>query len=335
MFKRKIFSVLLIFILVLSGCGQTVYAPSFGADESKKLVVYTAHKEEIYGPIVREFEDRTGIMVDVVTGGTNELLSKISEESDSPKCDVMFGGGVDSLSAYTDLFYGYECSVSDKLFDDYRQKDDKYTVFSTFPIVFIYNRKLVYSAGTPRTWHELLNNHWAGQIAFADPSKSGSAYTSLCTLIEITGDKYDRDEAIRLFAKNLKGELSSGSSKAVEDVVSGSKLIGITTEDIAKKYIMQGAQIGIVYPEDGTSLLPDGTAIVNGAPHLDNAILFLEFTVSDDVQNLLQDYCYRHSVRKDINVKSNVSAIEYDILWAEENRKEIIDRLNETIGGEK
>ena len=62
-------------LAILSACGAgepetAAYAPA----ESERLVIYTAHKEEVYWPIVQEFERRTGIWVDVVAGGTNELL---------------------------------------------------------------------------------------------------------------------------------------------------------------------------------------------------------------------------------------------------------------------
>ena len=88
--------------LALSGCDApqkeetpVEYAPS----EDRTLVIYTSHKEEVYRPIVEEFEERTGIWVDVVSGGTGELLKRISQETEDPQADVMFGGGVDSLCA--------------------------------------------------------------------------------------------------------------------------------------------------------------------------------------------------------------------------------------------
>ena len=68
--------------VLLSGCGAGGgdSGPSpFAPEELDRLVVYTSHKEEVWWPIVREFEERTGIWVDVVTGGTNELLSRIAQ----------------------------------------------------------------------------------------------------------------------------------------------------------------------------------------------------------------------------------------------------------------
>ncbi len=48
--------------------------------EEKRLTVYTSHKQEVYAPIIKEFEERTGIWVEVVPGGTTELLERIREE---------------------------------------------------------------------------------------------------------------------------------------------------------------------------------------------------------------------------------------------------------------
>ena len=69
--------------LLLTGCagspGQS--AATLAPAESDRGVIYTSHKEEVYGPIVKEFEARTGIWAEVVTGGTNELLARIAGEA--------------------------------------------------------------------------------------------------------------------------------------------------------------------------------------------------------------------------------------------------------------
>ena len=48
-------------------------------------MVYTSHKEEVWQPIVREFESRTGIWVDVVVGGSSELLERLDQEKEHPR----------------------------------------------------------------------------------------------------------------------------------------------------------------------------------------------------------------------------------------------------------
>ena len=87
---------------VLSACGSrdTEATPDFSdIPADQKLTIYTAHKAEVYRPIIQEFEERTGIWVELVTGGSFELLERIEKEQAAPKADVMFGGGVESLES--------------------------------------------------------------------------------------------------------------------------------------------------------------------------------------------------------------------------------------------
>gem|GEM_PF-6020381 len=80
----------------LTGCAPAAQdTAAYAPDESERLVLYTSHKKEVWWPIVKEFESRTGIWVEVVQGGTNELLEQLQKEQDAPRADVMFGGGVD------------------------------------------------------------------------------------------------------------------------------------------------------------------------------------------------------------------------------------------------
>lgn len=62
-------------------CFLSVSALADAPDETERLVVYTSHKEEVYQPIVEEFERRTGVWVQVVSGGTTELLERIAAGS--------------------------------------------------------------------------------------------------------------------------------------------------------------------------------------------------------------------------------------------------------------
>ena len=104
---KKILPVIFLLITILfSGCGFRAdpLLLDYSPEASMRLVVYTSHKEEVYGPIIEEFEERTGIWVDLVSGGTGELLERIEKEKNSPVADVMFGGGVESLLSHSECF---------------------------------------------------------------------------------------------------------------------------------------------------------------------------------------------------------------------------------------
>lgn len=312
--------------LFLSACQKTERTTEYTPDESMRLTIYTSHKEEVYMPIVREFEERTGIWVDVITGGTNELLERIESQQDNVEADVMFGGGVESLKAYEHCFSPYVVGSSDSIREPHQAEDAVWTPFSALPVVLIYNTKLV-SPDKITGWSSLSDPIFRGRIAFADPAISGSSFTALATQI-LAGKSMDK--TLAALAENLQGKTLSSSGDVLNAVADGSCLVGITLEETALKYIAAGADLAMVYPEEGTSCVPDASAIVKGAPHSENAKRFLDFTVSYEVQQMLSESSYRRPVRSDIPAGESllplqdIVLVDYDIDWACKNRDVIL-----------
>ena len=312
--------------LFLSACQKTERTTEYTPDESMRLTIYTSHKEEVYMPIVREFEERTGIWVDVITGGTNELLERIESQQDNVEADVMFGGGVESLKAYEHCFSPYVVGSSGSIREPHQAEDAVWTPFSALPVVLIYNTKLV-SPDKITGWSSLSDPIFRGRIAFADPAISGSSFTALATQI-LAGNSMGK--TLATLAENLQGKTLSSSGDVLNVVVDGSCLVGITLEETALKYIAAGADLAMVYPEEGTSCVPDASAIVKGAPHSENAKKFLDFTVSYEVQQMLSESSYRRPVRSDIPAGDSllplqdIVLVDYDIDWACKNRDVIL-----------
>lgn len=315
----------LVCALLLTGCAQPSEDDIPTVQE--QLTIYTSHKEEVYRPIIREFEERTGIWVNVVTGGSNELLERIAQESDAPAADVMFGGGVESLESYKDFFEPYLCNDLWNIDGQYRQPEGCWTPFSSLCVVLIYNTKLV-APEQLTSWADLARPEFQGRIAFADPGVSGSSFTALVTRIYAGGD--DTKATLEAFAQALDGHQLDSSGAVLDAVANGTDLVGITLEETALKRIAAGEDIALVYPSDGTSCVPDGSALIKGAPHSENAKLFLDFTVSYHVQQLLADSFCRRPVRTDVLPNQDLPALQdlslvaYDVTWAAQSRDTIL-----------
>ena len=324
--KWRILTVALLLFL-LAGCSGKAEELDYAPEDGERLVLYTSHKKEVWWPIVKEFETRTGVWVEVVEGGTNERLERLDKEQDAPQADVMFGGGVESLESYRDLFAPYTCAEADAILPQYRAQDDIWTPFSSLPVVFVYNPKLV-RAGEITTWRDLLDPTWKGKIAFADPSVSGSSYTALVTMLcAVEGEP---DEILHTFAENLDGKQLESSGAVLSYVAGGQAVVGVTLEETASRRIAAGDELAMVYPADGTSCVPDGCAILNGAPHAENARAFVDFTVSRDVQQLIQEQFCRRSVRSDLESAGTLPPLasivqaDYDVSLASESRESVL-----------
>ncbi len=329
--RRNALSILLSCALLLGPAGCAAQHPSPAPDcapaEKDRLVVYTSHKEEVWRPIVKEFEERTGIWVDVVYGPTSELLERVAQEEKAPRADVMFGGGAESLTAYRHCFTPYVCAGSDHILERFRAPDGLWTPFSALPVVLIYNTKLV-APGEITRWADLLNPRLRGRIAFSDPAASGSSYTALATMLSALGG--ERGETVRRFADNLGDAQLDSSGGVLTAVANGDAWVGVTLEESALKRIAEEKNIAMVYPADGVSCVPDGTAIIKGAPHAENARLFLDFTVSPEVQSLLTSRFCRRSVRDGVELLDGVPRLDqlplvsYDLDRAAADREAIL-----------
>lgn len=311
-------------LLLLSGCGRTVPAEDFAPAEEDRLVIYTPLKEEVYGPIVKEFEDRTGIWVQVEAGGTGTLLDRIGTEP----CDLLFGGGVDSIQSRAGLFEPYDSPLASEA--AFRCGDGTWTALSSVPVVLICNPVLVRS-NPPESWRSLLDSAWRGKIAFADPSVSGSGYTALAALLQILpGD--DR-ELMAAFARNLDGQILEDSGQVAGAVADGTSYIGVIPEDMALRAVRDGRDVAVLWPVEGTCAVPDGMAVVSGCAHGDNARRFIDFALGEDVQRRLMEQSFRRSVLPELMEEEGFSAFGYDIAWAGRQREALLREWQALSGG--
>lgn len=135
------------------------------------------------------------------------------------------------------------------------------------------------------------------------------------------GDDWDQLDRL---AVQLEGRVLPDSGDVVAAVAGGKRRVGVTLEETALKRQAQGADIAIVYPEEGTSAGAGRRALIAGAPHPDNARAFLDFAQSRDVQELVVSQFSRRSVRTDVSdgdalpPADELALIDYPVRWAAE-----------------
>ncbi|GAK03866.1 LOW QUALITY PROTEIN: ferric iron ABC transporter, iron-binding protein [Geomicrobium sp. JCM 19037] len=271
-------------------------------EETSSLTVYSPHQTEIINPIVNEFQDQTGISVDLITAGTGELLNRVEAESGNPLGDVFWGGGAESLERISEYFTPYVTSEDEHIPEEFKSPTDSWTGFSALPMVIMYNESMVDEADVPTSWEDLLDPKWEGEIAYADPSSSGSSYTQVVTMLfAFEDDGNDGWNYVEDFIEQLDGNTLSGSSMVYQGVSDGEFPIGVTLEEAAYRYIVGDAPVGISYPSEGTSAVPDGMAIIEGANNQANAEAFLDFLAGEEVQEMATREFNRRTVRDDVD----------------------------------
>lgn len=326
---KHFFLYLAIVLLCISGssCAPAVSGNSLPVvDESQCLTIFTCYPEEIYAPLVEEFESRTGLWVQVMTGDSEELLNALEEENDG-QIDVLLGGDIGLLNAHKSLFTPYtseQCLTMEAL--DIYNGDGLWSCFSVRPLVFVYNTKLVSKGDTHFSWKHLTDPKWKGRIAFADPSDSMPCFTALSVAVQLYGEEYAEK-----FACNLDGKCLERFCDVVRFVANGTYLIGVTLEDIAQDAIADGMDIAYLYPEDGVGAAVDGIAIVSNAPHLENARNFVDFALSRDTQYFLCETQNWRPVWSDVDTTDRQKLENLDLYycgqgWSMQEQEDLLMR---------
>ena len=319
MVRPALLALLLCALFCLFGC------KAHQDDVGENVVrVYVAHNEKQYTAAVKEFQERTGIQVLIVSAGTGDCLQRIASEADDPQCDVMWGGTVESLEAYVAFFQPYVCAEDAYIPEQFKDPNDLWIGESQQPAVIMYNRNLVADSEIPVVWEDLLDLKWKGQIASADPASSGSAYTLLCNMILAVSKQADKSDGWAFVTALFENAvISGGSSTVYQGVANGEYALGLTLEQLACPYVLENPDgVGMIYPADGSSNVPDGVALVKGCPHEENARLFIDFLLSADCQQFMSDEFDRRSVRSDIAQPASlpdlnsIYFIDYDYEWA-------------------
>ncbi|MBI3086164.1 MAG: extracellular solute-binding protein [candidate division NC10 bacterium] len=324
--------------MCLVACFLAVAAGTAGAQgrPEDSVVVYSAADADMVNAVVAAFEKKyPAIKVSTVVAGTGEIIKRIEAEKERPLGDVVWSIGLDAIVDKKGLFEPYLTKEAGSFFPGQVPADRVWTPFTTMPYVIMYNKKLVSEAEKPKAWKDALDPKWKGKVAYADATKSGSSYILLVTWLTI----YGKDDAGWKFVEDLlrQSKVLPKSSMTYQGVANGEYPIGLTFEQAAFEYLKGGAPIGLIYPSEGTAITPDGSALIRNAPHPTAAKLFLDFTVSKEMQDLMVDRFGRRSVRKDVGSPAGlpaldkIKAINYDLDYAAGNRTQVLKRFQDAL----
>jgi iron(III) transport system substrate-binding protein len=322
--------------LVASVLALTLGMASAQGTPENSVVVYSAADADMVNAVVAAFEKKyPGTKASSVVAGTGEIIKRMEAEQARPLGDLGWSFGPEAIGDKKGLFEPYLSRESGSFFPGQVPADRVWSPFTTMPYVIMYNKKLVSEAEKPKSWKDVLDPKWKGKVAYADASKSGSSYTLLVAWLSI----YGKNETGWKFVEDLlrQCKVLPKSSMTYQGVANGEYPIGLTFEQAAFDYLKGGAPIGLIYPSEGTAITLDGSAVIKNAPHPNAAKLFLDWTVSKEMQQLMVERFGRRSVRKDVGSPAGlpaldqIKAIAYDLDYAANSRTQLLKRFQDAL----
>lgn len=297
---------LFVTVYLLMGCRYYTSPPSALPDAD--LMILTSQEEDVYAPIIKEFTERTGLSVQVKTGTADQLITLLEDPTTEDNYDILFGVTIETLESHKELWQAYESPEAQHISESFRCTDNRWTAFSTLPLVIMYNTNVVTYRELPTGWSSLLEPRWKGRLAFVDPENSEIYAYALMTAVRSCPEQ---ENYLKLFAENLNYQTLDQISDANNGVATGRYSLCVTLEESAQMLINEGADIDYIYPEEGTIAISDATAVIRDCMHPENAELFLDFTISQDTQRILVSHMNRRSVRDDVAPLLGLSSIRH------------------------
>lgn len=273
--------------------------------DTNKLVLYTSAGASEYELIVNLFNEKyPDIEVEIVSGGTGEMASRINAEKAAPYGDVMMGGGDTIYRSIADCLEAYRSTEADNLFAEFMPEDNLYTPCYINVNSIIVNKTLIEELGVEVTgWESLCDERLKGKVSFANPADSGSALEVIVNMLAAmngTGNLEDGWAFVERFLINLDGKFASGSSAAYKSVVEGEYPVGLCNEDKTISYMKDGADVYAVYAKEGITLRTSNIALIKGGANPKNAKLFIDFVVSQECQTAMEAGVNVRPIRADV-----------------------------------
>ena len=333
---KKLF-VLLIALVVAASLFATPTQEESGADvATDKLVVYSPNSDGLLNATIPAFEAMYGVEVEVISAGTGEVFKRLQGEANNPYADVAFGGAFATYMINEDLFEPYTSVNNDNIIDIYQNTTGFITPYVLDGSVILVNKTLIGNIEI-NGYHDLLNPALAGKIVSANPTASSSAYAHLTNMLNAIGDGDYQDAAAWEFVEALfTNTIVIGSSSSVwKGVRDGEYTVGLSYEDPSVQLVRDGADVKVIYMEEGVVYLPAGSGVVKGATNMVNAKRFIDFITSAEIQNAYGTTVTNRPVMANVATPdymtniSEINIIAEDMEYVYQNKQALQDQFKD------
>lgn len=320
----KIITAIILLMLVI-GCSNS----------PREVVIYTALDRMHSEPLLKKFEEQTGIKVksvfDTEATKTAGLVNRLIAEKDSPQADVFWNNEIvrTIMLKKRGILTPYQSPSAENIPAHFKDPEGYWTGFAARARIFIVNTEKLKEGQYPQSIYDFTKPEWKGRFCIANPL-FGTTSTHSAVLFVYLGD----DKAFEYFEQIKANEVAvlAGNATNKDRVVAGIYDAGFTDTDDANLAIEAGKPVKMVFPDQediGTLLIPNTVAMIKNSPHPDEAKKLIDYILSPAVEeHLAASSSAQIPVREGIAGPKNIPPIQ-DITVMKADWDKAADRLEE------
>ena len=286
------------------------------------------------------FTEKTGIKVEYVEISTGKALAQLQAENGNTTADIWFGGGVDSYISATDLGYleQYVSPEAESINPAYSDADGYWTGLALVPAGFLVNNDVLAEKNleAPKTWEDLADPKYKGEIIMASPAISGTQYAILNGTIQAYGEEKGW-EVWKGINENVDFYAQGGGEPGPKCAAGefGIAVLAMTGGTFAME---AEYPVTAVYPEDMIPWTPAPIAIFKNSQNKDAAKVFVDYFLSKEGQEALREADARIMARGDVAIPEAIGTvdteklIDQDVLLFGSQREALLEKWAAMVG---
>lgn len=276
--------------LTLAGCsGGTPGGTSSEAAKTLKVSTFSFGSEAFTEAVVKPFEAKSGIKVEIVTGQNSQRLSELEQTENSAGIDVMLI--TDNFAAQgqaAKLFEQIDASKLPALADvaDFAEGADLYGPATTYQLNGIVYDKRKVSAADAKSWDLFGDSKVAGKVTLPDLKVTAGQLVVSGLGTTYGSGPFDYDTAIATLAKWKPGvHKFYGSTTEVSNLMTqGETVAAVAISGFAADLIGKDSNFAFAVPSKGAYLATNRAMIPVGAQNVDGAYAFIDYLLGADAQ---------------------------------------------------
>ena len=318
MTHRKAYSIFLGAFTLLNAFSPFAFAG--GKSESENSVSIYSHRHyEVDQRLYDEFTRRTGIKVNVVKAGADELIQRLKAEGEQSPADLLIT--VDAGRLYRAKNEGLLRAVNSEVLTSripahLRDEEGHWFGLTKRARVIVYSKDRV-TPGSIRTYEDLATDSWRGRIVIRSSSNIYNQ-SLLASIIAAKGEDKAREWAagvVKNLARDPKGndrdQMKAVAAGIADVALVNTYYVGLMANSDNAEERSVTEKLYVLFPNQadrGTHVNVSGGGVTANAPNEKNAILLLEYLVSDEAQREYAAANYEYPVVSDIEISETVAA---------------------------
>ena len=257
-----------------------------GAKREGELTVYTSAQSTDLGPVLEAFEKKYGVKTSLWRAGSEAVLNRAIQEARAGRdtVDIVETNGpeLESMSR-EQILQAIKSPHHADLIPPAIRPHGEWVGTRLNVFVQAYNTKLVKKEELPKTWEELTDPKWKGRLGIEQEDSDWLAGI-FGELGEERGTKVFKQIVASNGISNRKGH-----TLLTQLVASGEVPMALTVYNYkAEQLRREGAPIDW-FTIGNAIARPNGVGVARRAPHPNAAVLFYDFELSPEGQQIIAD----------------------------------------------